>query len=159
MKCTNTTQSNWLSSRTAEKDMCIRVGHKLNITRGLKLFKRGWIWIWVILIKCWVWKTGGHYTVPEGVRRDLTIQHWPLPFWESQREQQKYKVTPEEELKRQNFSLEKEGPRVDGITPVFPRAEDFFLGTDGHCSPYRKEQGQRETCSVSTKINENVSNH
>lgn len=41
MKCTNIMWSNWLGSRRAEKGMCVRVGHKLNITQGLKLFKRG----------------------------------------------------------------------------------------------------------------------
>jgi len=72
-----------------------------------------------------VLKTGGCYTAPEGVRRDVTIQHWTLPFQESQREQQKHKVTPEKELKIQNFSVGKEGLRVDNIISIFPRAEDF----------------------------------
>lgn len=36
----------------------------------------------------------------------------------------------------------------------------FFLkGTEGHRSPHCKEQGQRETCAVSAKINENTSGY
>lgn len=149
MKCTNTTRNNWLGRRTAEKDMCIRVGHKLNITQGLKLFKRGWIWIEVILIKCWVWKTGGHYAALEGVRRDVTIQHWTLPFHESRREQQKYKVTPEEELKNQNFSLGKEGLRVDNITPIFPCAEDFSRNRWSLLSLLKRPRTKRNLLSFS----------